>query len=246
MLAYRDGNTFFHHIDPITKSIWVLLVSVWLISIRDFWSVVVVSGGVLLISVFAARINLRVYLRIVVLLLSGSVSLVFFQGLFRPGVGLDLWIFHLSYDGMQLGVVLALRTFGLVAASLAFSRTTKPKHMALALIRVGMPYRLAHVAYLGLRFLPLLEADMRVINDAQKLRGVKGGWAKIKKTMIALTATELRRAEETAIALETRAFGLYDKQTILEEITITKRGVILVAVTATIIIAQIIWLWLSR
>ena len=111
--------------------------------------------------------------------------------------------------------------------------------MALALVRLGMPYRLAHVAYLGLRFLPILEADMRTINDAQRLRGVKQGWGKIKRTLIALMATELRRADETAIALETRAFGLFAKQTILEEVTITRSGVALLVTTTAVIVAQI-------
>jgi energy-coupling factor transport system permease protein len=216
------------------------IVSLWLISIRDLSTVIVVTMTVTFISFIGARISLRRYLRVVLLLLMGSIWLAVLQGLVRPGPGYDLGPFHLSYEGLELGLTLALRAFGLVACSLAFSRTTRPQDMSLLLIKLGMPYQLAHVAYLALRFLPLLEADIRHIDDAQRLRGVTGRWQRITKTMIALIATEIRRAEETAIALETRAFGLFDTQTQVEEITVKRSGLVLIGVTVALIIAHLL------
>lgn len=237
MLAFREGNSWFHRLDPITKFIWISVISVWMLGMREFQPVVLTSLAILIIAVVGAHINFVRYLKLTTLLLIGGIYLTLYQGLFRQGPGLDVGIFHFSYVGLELGVVLTLRAFGLVAASLAFSTTTRPKDVALSLIKVGFPYRLAHVAYLGLRFLPLLEVDLRTIHDAQKLRGVTGRWSKIKKMMIALMATELRRAEETAIALETRAFGLHPTQTQLEQISITTGGLMLLAITLAVIVA---------
>jgi energy-coupling factor transport system permease protein len=235
MLAFREGNSWFHRLDPITKFLWISVISIWMLGMRDLAPIVLTSLTIFAIAVIGAHISLVRYFKITGLLLIGGIYLILFQGLFRPGPGVDIWIFHFSYVGMELGISLTLRTFGLVAASLAFSTTTRPKDVALALIRVGMPYRFAHVAYLGLRFLPLIEADMRTIIDAQRLRGVTGRWTMIKKMIIALVATELRRAEETAIALETRAFGLHETQTQLEKVPITRGGVILLAITLGIV-----------
>ncbi len=191
---------------------------------------------VIAIAIVGARINLLEYFRISLLFFVGGTFLIAFQGLFRSGEGIDFLVLHFSYEGMSLGLAIALRTFGLVATGLSFSQTTRPKDMALSLIQIGLSYRIAHVAYLALRFLPILEADLQALNDAQQLRGVKRGWGKIKSTVIALIATQLRQSEETAIALETRGFGLHDTQTKLEEVRISMVGVILVVLTLMLII----------
>lgn len=239
MLAYSPGNTWFHRLDPMTKLIWMTIASLWLISIRDLTTVVIVSLGVTVVSFVGARFSVARYLRAVIILLVGGIWLILLQGLLRPGEGYDIGPLRFSYIGLELGTTLALRAFGLVASSLAFSRTTRPQDLSLLLIKLGVSYQIAHVAYLALRFLPLLEADLRHIDDAQRLRGVKGRWQRLTKTMVALIATEIRRAEETAIALETRAFGLYEKQTQVEEITVKTSGVVLIGVTCALIGAHI-------
>jgi energy-coupling factor transport system permease protein len=242
MLAFREGQTWFHKMDPLTKFGWTCLITIWLMSLRDLPSVIVVSIGVLVIAIFGAGLEIFRYLKVAVPLMLGGIFMIAFQGYFRPGPGIDLLSIHFSYEGMELGLILALRAFGLVASSLAFSRTTRPKSVTLSLVKLGMPYKIAHVAFLALRFLPLLEADMQTIQDAQQIRGVRGGWGKMQKTILALIVTEVRRADETAIALETRGFGLYPTQTVLEQVTISRNGVMLLLITIAALIAHVTWL----
>jgi energy-coupling factor transport system permease protein len=114
------------------------------------------------------------------------------------------------------------------------------------MVQARVPYRVAHVMYIALRFIPLLQIDVQAIHDAQRLRGVKPGLGKVVKTAVALLATELRRADETAVALETRAFGLYKQRNSLEQVAISGSGIFLVVVTTVLVIGHLTCLWWLR
>ena len=245
-MGYKEGNSWFHGIDPLSKFVWIVLVSLWLLSQQQLSIAVVMSSTVLVVSVFGAGVNLAKAMRRMLLLVIGGVWLVLFQGLFRPGPGIDVGIFHLSFEGMELGITLYVRTVGLLVSSFAFSRTTNPKDLTIALIQMGIPYPLAYVPYMSLRFIPLLEADFRTVNDAQRLRGVSSGWTKAMRAIIAMTEAQLRRTEEIAIALETRAFGLNDRQTLMKEVPVTFRGLFLNLVTISFMIAHLVVYLLFR
>lgn len=245
MLAYREEKTFFHNIDPITKFGWLSLVSLWLISLQDLVTICWWCGTLSLGVMFAAKINPLSHLRLIGVVLVGGVNLVVFQGFFREGEGIEMGWFHLSYSGMVLGAALTIRTLGIVFCSIAFSKTTDPKMVVLALVKLGMPYKYAHLAYLGLRFMPLLETDLRTIGDAIALRGIRGRWQKTKMAIITLITSELRRAEEIAIALETRAFSLYPTRTSLDEVVISRKGLLLLVFTLAVIGVNLGISWLS-
>lgn len=239
-IAYVPGSSFFHRLDPLTKFTWAMVVTVWLFSLGELLPVIIISFGLTTICVVGAQIPLRTYVKSLRILLGAGVFIVLFQGFFREGVGIQIGPVHFSYAGLRLGLALALRSFAFIANGLAFSRTTSPRDVSLALMKMGMPYKLAHVGYLSLRFLPLLERDYQALNDAQKIRGIKPGFKQKQRSLITLIATELRRAEETAIALETRAFGLHETQTKLEEIAISKMGIALCGITLFIIAITIL------
>jgi energy-coupling factor transport system permease protein len=237
--VYQSGDSWFHGMDPITKGFWVLTISLWLFFLRDWLSVSVVCALSILISFFGAKISLRKYLRIVIPLLLAGISLIMYQGAFRPGQGITVGPINFSYNGLGLGLILVSRVFGLIACSLAFSSTTKPKHMVLAMVRLGLPYRLAHIIYLALRFIPVVAYDVESINDAQTLRGVKHGVDRLVKLSVALLITEMRHVDETAIALEIRGFGLRETKTYLEEIKISRSGLLLACLTILVMVVHL-------
>jgi len=75
--------------------------------------------------------------------------------------------------------------------------------------------------------------------DAQKLRGIKTGKDKLLRAIRAMLITELRRVDITAIALETRAFGLYKDKTFLETTKINLRGIFLLVFTILLIVVGV-------
>lgn len=184
-------------------------------------------------------------MRLIGVVLVGGINFVLFQGLFREGEGIQIGWFHFSYSGMILGAALTIRTLGILWCSVAFSKTTDPKMVALSLVKLGMPYKYAHLAYLSLRFIPILETDLGAIRDAQALRGITGRWQKVKMAVVVLVTTEIRRAEEIAIALETRAFSLYPTRVSLDEVVISRKGLSLLAFTLVAIGVSLAASWLS-
>lgn len=241
-ISYRFGSSWFHLLDPITKAVWCLIISVWLICLRQPIPVLCVCFGVLLVSIIGAGLNFKEYGKTLLVLSLSGVGLILFQGIFQPGPGPTIWFFHLSSYGLNLGTAIVLRLIGTIASALSFSTTTSPKDLSTAMLKLKIPYRIAHMVYLALRFIPLISSDLEYIRDIQHLRNVKKGVKSTLKALITLLATELRRVDDTVIALDTRAFGLYDHRTITKPIKIKTSGVILVIITLVAMVFQLVLL----
>lgn len=242
-ISYLPGNTWFHHMDPITKAIWCIQINVWMICLRDPLPTILAGCLILLVSIAGARLNLKNYFKALRIMIIGGIGIVLYQGIFRAGPGIDVWFVHLSFSGLMLGTAIITRLIGTVASALAFSTTTSPKDLSTSMIKIGISYRIAHVVYLSLRLLPIVANDFQTINDVQQLRGVKKSFKKTIKTLITLLATEIRRAKNITIALDTRAFGLYSKRTVTNPISISKSGIVLVIITLITMIFHLIYLW---
>lgn len=235
-IAYRSGDSFLHKVDPIMKFLWLLIVATWLYSLRDIILVSIVSMGTAVFAVLGAKLELQPYLKLAVLAFISSGFLVLYHGIFQQGPGISVGPIVLSYEGIELGLAIGLRVFGIVAASLAFSVSTSPQDLTLALVKIGVSYKLAHICYLSLRLLPIFQRDMQTIQDIQRLRGAERGWNRLKTSIIALLACELRQVDNITIALETRGFGLHKSRTELRQVTINARGIALVLSTFILIV----------
>lgn len=242
MTIYRTGKTVFHSLDPYTKFLWVLMLSVWLMSMIRIVDVAVASMLIFLASTTMARLPYKRFAKSALLLALGGVWLVLFQGWIRPGEGFEVVGIHFSQNGIEVGIAIILRTVGLVSSSLAFATTTKPQEMITSLVQLGVPYKLAHVAYLALRFIPLFQRDLGIINDVQTLRGVTKRRQRYLLALIAMIATQMQRVDDTAIALETRGFGLYETQTALDRVEVTRKGGLLLVATVVVIALHTIFL----
>jgi len=239
-ISYKKGDSLFHKIDPLSKFLWSLLISIWLLSITDLKTVSILSLIITITSVLLAKIELRILIKALRIILIGGLGLTLFQAIFRHGSGILLGPLNISFEGIRIGLALTVRMIGIVASCLAFSTTTKPKDFSNLLIKIGINYKIAHIFYLSLRFLPVFEEDAKNIIYSQKLRGIKNGTQKIARTIITFLLTELRHTDETAIALEMRGFGLQDKKTILGDIKISKFGMSIVIITLLSMITHLI------
>jgi energy-coupling factor transport system permease protein len=115
------------------------------------------------------------------------------------------------------------------------------------LVRVGMPYRFAFVIFMALRFLPIIQQEVDAVRSAHAIRGraVKSQlshrfrlWQRYLFTVI---VNGLRKAENTAIAIESRGFGAYPDRTFLKDFHWTRSGALLVACFLLFGIALLVW-----
>lgn len=218
---YYPGGSLLHRLDPRVK---LLLLMAFMVEIFLFSSVP--AYGVLTLVTLAlmscSEVPLRMFLR--------SLKPLFFIILFTfvihlvstPGEPLtDVWVFTLTWEGLQHGFFICLRLILLILLSSLLTYTTSPVKLTDAMEavlspfrRIGLPaHELAMMMTIALRFVPTLIEETDRIMKAQQSRGVdftEGGLAKRIKNMVPvlvpLFLSAFRRADDLAMAMEARCY----------------------------------------
>ena len=131
------------------------------------------------------------------------------------------WTLPITQQGLQTGLMFAGQIMQAIILSMALTFTTMPQDLAKSFERVARPLKRFHVPVgeigivllLAMRFVPLLQLELRTTIDAQKSRGVEfghGGIISRCRDLIAvlvpaLTGT-LRRGDLLAVAMTARGF----------------------------------------
>lgn len=210
MYLYRDVDSFFHRLHPITKVFLLFL----LIAIPFFASTLLNAALIFtayMLLVIAARglPNIRKFWKMLLLFF----IFVFLIWIFVPRLRGLPW----SYENAAM---LASRIDSFVLASLFFVTVTRIEEFTYALTRLGIPYKGAFALSLGFRLVPLFYQNLRTIIDAQKSRGVDIDSAGILEKgkiylpmMSILISYGLRNADLMAMSLEAKGFGYSPKRT---------------------------------
>ena len=206
---YHHGSSFLHRLDPRTKLLFL---------------VVYIVCVFLACSVLQCALCLLVLVALIVL---SEVPLSFmFRGLRTPLVVLlivDCLNLFLLDDGLRVSILLTLRIIEVVLASNLLTLTTLPKQIAdglekshswLRIFRVPV-HDIATMVAIAFRFIPILTQEARDLMDAQTMRGADfshGGLVKRARALCPLAVTvfasAFRRADETALAMDSRLYGL--------------------------------------
>lgn len=136
--------------------------------------------------------------------------------LFQPvGPTFFEWgLLRLSWGGLVHGIWVVLRLDALAFAAFLWLFTTPPHRMWRAFVGLGLPYPLALMLALALRYLPTVAGLYVQVVDAQQARGLvldKGPlWRRLRDRLPVLVAViigTLRLAQALGWALEARALG---------------------------------------
>jgi energy-coupling factor transport system permease protein len=219
---------------------------------------------VCLILNYTARISIRQlwsYIKIFGYLI---VALVIVQGIFYPykitypllKIPPDSLILanHVifSLDGVVYGLTLGLRVIALVLAVTIFSLTTAPRDFLVSLRRIKVPFELAFMVNIALRFIPDIKDKASEIMLAQTARGLeleKGSiWKRIKNLLPVLTPlliNYLLMARNSAVVMETRAFRWKNERTYMRTVRPTKTdySAIIITLSLTIVCGTVFWLF---
>ena len=109
------------------------------------------------------------------------------------------------------------------------SFTTDPILFMLSLIQqCKLPPKLAYGVIAGFRFLPLLKDEILIIRQAHRIRGaasdsgLKGKLSAFRRFTIPLLAGAIRKAERTAIAMESKGFTGSRNRTFYRTVTVRR------------------------
>lgn len=159
-----------------------------------------------------------------------------------PGKG------FISLKGIMMGVLLGFRLFVLILLMPTFIMTTTVNEMALGMVRLGLPYRIAYLATTSINMIPSLQKVTITIMEAQKMRGFsvfeEGSFRDKMKAYpalaVPLVVSAMRRAQSMGVAMDARAFGADKHRTYRKNLKMEKEdwiSLILMLIAAVTLVA---------
>jgi energy-coupling factor transport system permease protein len=217
---YLDRDTFVHRLHPTVK-VFAIFVMFWSVYWVDH-PLALLPLGILLLAVAQWTDSWPNFYRLrwLFILIVTSTTLAWMV-FYRRGTPIArLGPFYLSGSALMFGFGRGLKLAELLATSVLFLSTTKVEEFTVGLARLGVPYRAGFAITLAFRLVPLFIDSAITVVQAQSLRGHdfnRGGilerLQRYVPVMVPVFMGALRKANNMAVALEARGFGLNDKPT---------------------------------
>ncbi len=126
--------------------------------------------------------------------------------------------------------------------------TSNSRDYLLAFTQMHLPYEIAFMVLVALRFIPMLKEEAQDVLCAVQMRGVK-----LKRTglrnkanvylsiLIPIVAGAIRRSEQMAVAMEARAFRSSPKRTNMRRLKFSIRDLIYLVVFCILLTSIVIF-----
>jgi energy-coupling factor transport system permease protein len=225
-------------IDPRAKLVAVVVISTLAILIQDAGFLIGLGLFTLLCIMYFKADFTPLYKRLW-RLMPLFVGLLIIQSIFSPSgsvlvsaAGIRL----ITSGGLIKGVTVILRLFIIIGSAIML--TTSPvDDIILALVKIKIPYEIAFMVLLAVRFLPILMEELSDALTAIQLRGIEIEKIPLGKKLQVYTyilmpvvAGAIIRAKKVAIAMEARAFRAYPRRTYIKDLTLTWRDYAVITV----------------
>jgi energy-coupling factor transport system permease protein len=246
-LRYVDNGSLFTRIDALSKLLWVILVILVTFQLQSN-----AARGVMLaflcFVLLLARIPVKsIWNSVPVILVMGT--LLFVANLFTtPSTSfIEIGGMTVGQQAFERGLEYFLRITIMVLASFIFIWTTDIRDLMTGLVRLGMPYRFAFAIFLALRFLPIVQQEVDAVKAAHAIRGravrspVRHRFRLWQRYMFTVIVNGLRKAENTALAIESRGFGAYPDRSYVKTFRWTRTGVLLILFFLAFAVALLYW-----
>ena len=216
---YFPGDTVIHRLDPRTKLILVVLYIIALFNAKG-WGAYLLILAVTSICMAVSHISPRNIFKglkpmLFIIALTALLNIFYTQGTpIREG-----WI--ITWEGIERAVKMMLRITLLIVGTFLLTYTTSPMELTDGLERLLKPlnrvkvpvHEITLMMSMALRFIPTLIEETDKIMSAQKARGADfetGNLIERAKALlpilVPLFVSAFRRADELAVAMESRCY----------------------------------------
>ena len=216
---YFPGDTVIHRLDPRTKLILVVLYIIALFNAKG-WVAYLLILAVTSICMAVSHISPRNIFKglkpmLFIIALTALLNIFYTQGTpIREG-----WI--ITWEGIERAVKMMLRITLLIVGTFLLTYTTSPMELTDGLERLLKPlnrvkvpvHEITLMMSMALRFIPTLIEETDKIMSAQKARGADfetGNLIERAKALlpilVPLFVSAFRRADELAVAMESRCY----------------------------------------
>lgn len=219
---YYPGDSVIHRLDPRIK---ILLSVAFIVAVFLVQNLLGYAFALLyiLLSVRLSTVPFKMLMRGIkplkfILILTFILNLFFSAG---ETVLINVWIIRITWEGLSMAVHFSLRLIFLVLGTSLLTLTTSPVALSDGLELLMTPlkvirfpaHELAMMMTIALRFIPTLMEEADKIRKAQIARGAdfeSGNLINRAKSMIPilvpLFVSAFRRADELAMAMESRCY----------------------------------------
>jgi energy-coupling factor transport system permease protein len=248
-LQYIDNNSIFHRADALSKLAWVLIVVIFTFQFQSAAARGIMLASLLIMAIFFARVPLTAILRASPLIFGVALLLGIFHLLITPG---ETILFRFgpitaTQEGLTKGLEFFFRLAIMVMASFMLIWTTDIRELMVGLVHLGIPYRYAFAIFMALRFLPIVQQEVDAIKAAHAIRGrassspIRHRFRLWQRYLFTIIVNGLRKAESTALAIESRGFGAYPDRTYVKEFRWTSIGILLMLLFIILGICLVFW-----
>lgn len=256
--AYFLGTSFLHKLNPISKILFIVIITILTFLIRSL----IFQFVILLIIIILALIsgislkNLIRKTRFILIVLFISVLLnIFFNAIPNEQDAVLFYLFNLSFLPIRrLAVYYAFRALFIVltlyTSTIIYTNTTSAKDFVYSLMRLKIPYKYCFSFMVGIRYIPSIEQEAKTIALAQRARGfglekansIKKAYRLIFERLISTLVSILRKGHTTSISMENRCFGIYKKRTNLIKIKFKLRDIVFICFCICLCVIVILYL----
>ena len=236
---YFPGDTVVHRLDPRTKLILVIVFIAALFLAVD-WIGYAVMFAVTALCVRVSTIKLKSLLKglkplIFIILLTGILNLFYTK---EGTVLFDWWVFTVTTGGIKRAFLMVVRIMLLVCGTLLLTYTTSPlaltdglEMLLNPLKKIKVPvHEMSMMMSMALRFIPTLIEETDKIMSAQKARGADFSTGKLTERakallplLVPLFVSSFRRADELAVAMESRCYHGGEGRTRMKTLRLARR-----------------------
>lgn len=251
---YYQAESIIHKLDPRVKLGGTLLFIVSLFFFENYLGYVVAAlflALVIKLSTVPFKFMVRGMRSMLLLLL----LTVVFNLFLTPGTPLvSLWKLHITVEGLDLALTMAIRLVLLIIGSSIMTLTTTPNNLTDGMEKMMRPMRVfkvpvhevAMMMSIALRFIPILLEETDKIMKAQIARGAdfeSGNLINRAKAMVPLLVplfiSAFRRANDLAMAMEARCYRGGDGRTKMKPLVYQKQDYLAYVVIGAYLIVSI-------
>ena len=253
---YFPGDTIIHRLDPRTKLIWVVIFIAALFTARDYVSyalMIAVTVGLVAVSGVRPRNLLRGMKPLIFIICFTGILNLFYT---RGGTTLfEWWIFTVTTAGIKRAVLMVIRIMMLICGTLLLTYTTSPMALTdgfeilfgpLKKIRVPI-HEMSMMMSMALRFIPTLIEETDKIMSAQRARGADFDTGRLLERakamlplLVPLFVSAFRRADELAVAMESRCYHGGEGRTRMKQLHMHRRDWLALLLGALVLAATIV------
>ncbi|MBA2174857.1 energy-coupling factor transporter transmembrane protein EcfT [Halobacillus locisalis] len=209
---------FLHDLNPTVKALTIIGLVFLLAFLFDPVTPLIYICGTMVVTFWFGTFKKKhyVYYFLPFLLFAFGMfwtTLVFTDKSTASEENLSLFGINFPAEDVWVATSLGLRVLAFATLSLLFLFTTNMVHFILSLIQqLKLPPKIAYGVLAGYRFLPMLKTEFQQVLAAHRIRGVnkpetwKEWIVQYQRMAIPLLAGAIRKAERTAVAMESKGF----------------------------------------